>query len=112
MWGLLILRTAIAVIFIYHGYPKVKKPGQMAAGLGWPANAVRVLGVVEIVGALGVLFAFQPQVAGLLLTAVMVGAIYFKISKWHIPFWAHDNTGWEFDLILLAVAIFLATNIL
>jgi len=40
----------------------------------------------------------------------MLGAIYIKISKWHIPFFSQTNTGWEFDFILLAVSLFLLTN--
>ncbi len=108
--GLLLLRLAIAFIFAYHGYPKLKKPVQMAAGLGWPVNAIRILGTFEILGALGVTLAFHTQLAALIFALVMVGAIYYKITRWHVPFWAHDNTGWEFDLILLAVAIFFLTN--
>lgn len=105
--GLLALRIALGAIFLVHGTSKLKmwkmKPsGQMSAGM---LNTMRFLSVAETLGALsmasGVLA--QPAAAGLAL--VMLGAIYFKISKWHTGFTATDKVGWEFDLILLASAL-------
>lgn len=108
--GLVLLRLAIGFIFIYHGYPKFTKPAQIAAGLGWPVHGVRILGTLEILAGVGVALALYTQLAALVFAVIMIGAIYYKIRRWHIPLWAHDNTGWEFDLLLLAVSIFLLTN--
>lgn len=92
-WGLYALRLAVAVIFIYHAVPKLKgKMGQTFV----------FLGVVELVSGIGLILGVYVQLAALLLAVVMVGAIYMKIAKWNAPFSAHDKTGWEFDLILLA----------
>lgn len=98
--GLLLLRVAIAAIFLYHGLPKLK--GKMG-------TAFLVLGVVESLAAIGLLLGIYIQLSALLLAIVMVGAIYMKVTKWQTPFSAMDKMGWEFDLILIAgnVAILL-----
>lgn len=103
--GLLALRLALGAVFIYHGWPKIKKAKAMASGMGTSATFVTVLGLVEVLSALGVILDVFVQLSALLLTLVMLGAIKMKIFKWKIPFAAHDKTGWEFDLILLAAAI-------
>lgn len=73
--------------------------------MGWSASSIMLLGFVEAVGALSVLFGVYTQAGALLLGLVMIGAIYFKMSKWKVPFSAMDKMGWEFDLILLAASI-------
>ncbi len=108
--GLLILRLAVAIIFIYHALPKLKNAKGMAQMVGMPAGLVFMLGSVEFLSSLAMVFGFYVQVAALLLSIVMIGAIGMKTMKWHVPFAAMDKTGWEFDLILLASSIFLLVN--
>lgn len=103
--GLLVLRLAISAIFIYHAIPKLTSAPVMARGMGMPAGMVMGLGVVELVSSLGLIFGIYIQLAALFLGLVMIGAIYFKTQKWHVPFFAMDKTGWEFDFILLAASI-------
>lgn len=105
--GLFILRLAVGIIFIKHGWPKMKNPEGVASSMGWKSWRVAFLGFVECLSGLALILGFQVQIAALLLSIVMLGAIYYKIFKWHAPF--SGNGGWEFDLILLAsnVAIFL-----
>lgn len=99
---LFLLRVVVAVIFLVHSIPKLRDPGAMASGLEWKSGQVIALGLVEFVSALGLLGGMAVQLASLLLMVVMAGAIYFKIRRWSIPFWAKSATGWEFDLLLLA----------
>ena len=106
----LILRLVIAVIFIYHALPKLKNASGMSQMMGMPAGMIFMLGLVEFASSLGMIFGFYIQIAAFLLAMVMVGAIYFKTAKWHIPFGAMDKTGLEFDLILLAANIILLVN--
>lgn len=106
----LILRLVIAVIFIYHALPKLKNATGMSQMMGMPSGMIFMLGLVEIIASLAVILGFYIQIAALLLAIVMVGAIYFKAMKWRVPFAAMDKTGWEFDLILLAVSIFILVN--
>jgi uncharacterized membrane protein YphA (DoxX/SURF4 family) len=96
--GLLMLRVVVAIIFLVHGVPKLKTKGWVAVG------------IVECLGALSIGLGVYTQVGALVLAAIMVGAIYFKVVKWHVPFKTMTNTGWEFDLILLAACLFIATH--
>lgn len=103
--GLLVLRIAVAAIFIYHALPKLKNARVMAQMMGTQTAMVFALGAVEFLSSLGLVFGFYTQLASLLLGVVMIGAIGMKIMKWNAPFSAMDKTGWEFDLVLLAASI-------
>ena len=103
--GLLILRLTVAVIFIYHALPKLKNAKGMAQMMGMPAGMIFMLGGIEFLSSAGLVLGIYTQLAAVLLSIVMIGAIYFKMAKWRVPFAAMDKTGWEFDLILLAASI-------
>lgn len=105
--GWLILRIAVGAVFIYHAMPKLKNPKGMAVGMGMPQMAwfPAVLGLVELLSAIGLIFGIWIQLAALLLAIVMVGATVMKIGKWHVPFSAMDKMGWEFDLVLFSAAV-------
>ncbi len=108
--GTLVLSLAVAIIFTYHGWPKLTKPEGMATAMGWPAILVRFLGLVEIVSGLAILLGIQVQLAAFALSLIMLGAIYAKITKWKIPFSSSTTTGWEFDFILLAATLFILVS--
>ncbi len=108
--GLLILRLAVAAIFIYHALPKLRNAKAMSQAIGMSTGMVFALGAVEFASSLGMIFGVYIQLAGLLLAIVMIRAIYFKTAKWHVPFAAMDKTGWEFDLIMLAANLFIFVN--
>ncbi len=108
--ALLIMRLVIAAIFIYHALPKLKNPSSMGQAMGMPSGMIFTLGLVEFLSSIGMILGFYIQVAAFLLAMVMVGAIYFKLFKWSVPFSAHDKTGWEFDLILLTANLFILTK--
>ena len=106
-WGLLGLRLVLAAIFLVHGLskrgmwkmqPSAQMPGSMI-------GIMRLLSVCEPLGALGVLTGVLAQWAAIGFCLVMLGAIYSKIVKWHMPFKAEDKTGWEFDLLILASSL-------
>ena len=99
---LFLLRLAVGMIFIYHAVPKLKEPKALAGGLGWHMNQVFALGIFEFIGGLSMIGGIGVPFTSLLLGVVMVGAIYHKINKWHVPFTSTSGTGWEFDFILLA----------
>lgn len=103
--GLFILRLAVGIIFIYHALPKLKNAAGMAKGVGMPAPMIAMLGGIELLAGAGLIIGLLVQLAALLLSVIMLGAVYFKVSKWHTPFAAMDKTGWEFDLILLAANV-------
>ncbi len=103
--ALLVLRLAVAVIFVYHSLPKLKDSGSMAKMVGMSQGMVFMLGAVEFLSAFGLILGVYTQFAALLLGVIMVGAIAMKVMKWYVPFAAMDKTGWEFDLILLAANV-------
>ncbi len=100
-YEVLILRFTVAVVFIYHGFPKLLKPKTMAI----PVLPAPLVGAVELLSGLALLAGRYTQYAALALIVVMLGALYFKIFRWKVPFSARDATGWEFDLVLLAANI-------
>lgn len=104
-YGLLALRLVLGIIFMYHGYPKIKNPEMMAETFGGNKNFPMALGFFEFVAGLLVLFGLYTQFAVIVFIVVMLGALYFKIEKWKIPFFAQQTTGWEFDLLILATSI-------
>lgn len=103
--GLLILRLAVAIIFIYHALPKLKNAKSMAQMMGKPTGMIFMLGAIEFLSSVALVLGIYTQLAALLLGIVMIGAIGMKMMKWSVPFAAMDKTGWEFDLILLAANI-------
>jgi len=100
--ALLGLRLAVGVIFFKHSLPKLKNYKMMAQGMGMSPSFVLALGLVEFLSAFGLALGVYTSAAAVLLSVVMVGAIYFKMFKWKAPFIAMDKMGWEFDLVLLA----------
>lgn len=102
-WGLLILRVAVGLIFLPHGWEKLKNSKGMAQGLGWSTATAVFLGFVETAGAILLILGLLTQLAAILLGLVMVGAIYYKISKWHKKF--TGDGGWELDLALLGANV-------
>ena len=109
-FGFLILRAAVAIIFLYHAWPKLKNPKGVAQAMGAPSVMPLVLGLVETLSALALLTGFYFQLGALALAVVMIGALYLKTTKWHLGFSAMNATGWEFDLVLLAGNLLLLTN--
>lgn len=110
MGSLFFLRLAVGAIFIYHAVPKLKDPKQMSAGIGWAPMQVLGLGILEFMSALAIIGGVGTRFGSLVLMAVMVGAMYYKINKWHIPFMAHNGTGWEFDMLLFASSMTIYLN--
>jgi uncharacterized membrane protein YphA (DoxX/SURF4 family) len=101
VWGLWILQIVVGLIFIVHSSFKLKSGGNFFK-IGGKAH-----GLVEIVGGIALILNFHVRAVALVFAVIMLGAIWFKMFKWQVPFMAHDKTGWEFDLILLAANIFL-----
>lgn len=105
--GLLGLRICVAAIFLKHGLmkqgvwkkkPSAQEPASMLA-------IMKILSIAEPLGAIAVLFGFMTQLAAAGLAIIMIGAIWTKIKVWKIPFYAKDNTGWEFDFMILGACI-------
>ncbi len=109
-WGLLGLRVVIGIIFIYHG---TQKWGLwQAVPQGMPPSIsllMKFLSIVEPIGGLAVIVGVLTRWAALGLAIIMAGAIYFKINVMNVGFAPQNATGWEFDLVLLAANLAIAT---
>jgi uncharacterized membrane protein YphA (DoxX/SURF4 family) len=108
--GSLILRVVIGVIFVYHAAPKLLSPKLMAAGIKWPPLIISILGLTEAIAGAALIAGWYEQQAALVLSVVMVGALFYKIIKWKIPFSSTKATGWEFDLMLLAACLYIVLS--
>ena len=99
------LRLALAAVFLVHGYPKLFGHFQETAGF-FESIGIRpskfwviVVGVVECVGGVFLVAGFLVQPVALLLAINMAGAI------WKVKFKMGFVNGWEFDLVLLIMAL-------
>jgi putative oxidoreductase len=101
-WGMVALRVAIGVIFLYHGMTK------------WPLNPeapwyMMIVAVAEPIGGAALLLGLLTRWASLGLCVIMLGAIYMKMTGFGSAaldamgtFAPQGRTGWEFDLMILA----------
>ena len=107
MFHILLLRLVLGVIFGYHSIPKLTKGKEMASGMNMPFAFVVILGIAELLAAVGSILGIYTKYAAIIMGIVMIGALFYKIVKWKIPFAGMDKTGWEFDALILAAAIVL-----
>jgi putative oxidoreductase len=104
-WALVALRVGVGASFLTHGIQKwamwkMQPSAQLPAGM---LSILRLLSIVEPLGAVAVLAGFltQPAAAGLVI--IMLGAIRLKAVQMHRGF--TGDGGWELDFMLLAAAI-------
>src|SRR6266511_295445 len=108
--ALLLLRIGIGTVFLVHGTAKrrlwkMQPSAQMPLGF---LRTLRLLSIAEPAGGLAVLVGFLTQPAALGLALVMLGALRFLIVDAHRAFTTETAAGWEFELVLLFVALALA----
>jgi putative oxidoreductase len=107
--GLAILRVALAVIFIYHGYPKLVRADAMMREFfvqhGFPGYFVGLAGILECVGGGLLLIGLFTRPAALLLAAEM-GIAIWKVKLVHGVFAVNE---YQFELILATACVALAT---
>ena len=104
-WALLALRLGVGVPFLVHGIQKsamwkMQPSAQLPAGM---LSVLRLLSIVEPLGAVAVLVGFLTQPAAAGLAIIMLGAIRLKAVQMHRTF--TGDGGWELDFTLLAAAI-------
>jgi putative oxidoreductase len=108
--GLLVLRLALALIFIYHGWPKLFTDphhyAQMFAQMGFASPTSYAIGALEVVG--GVLLVvglFTRPIA--LLLAIEMGVAIWKV---HLAKGYLAVDQYQFPLIVGSAALLLATS--
>lgn len=109
-WGVLLLRVIFGLIFLIHGWPKLKNlKGTQAwfdsvgfkPGVFWGT----LVALLEVFGGLLLIVGFLTQIISILLAIQM-----FVITIWKIKIGQKFVSGYELDLILLGVAIAFMLN--
>jgi putative oxidoreductase len=107
--GLLVLRLALALIFVYHGYPKLAHADggmrEFFVQHGLPAYFVSVSGILECFGSLLLCVGLFTRPTVLLLAGEMAVAIW----KVHSSLGGLVVKEYEFPLIVAAACFALAT---
>jgi putative oxidoreductase len=108
--ALLLLRVALGVIFISHGYPKLfghpKDMMPFFEHVGLPGYFVYLAGVIEFFGGSILILGLFTRIAGSLISIEMCVALW----KVHFPMGPITVTkNYEFPLVLCAAAFTLAT---
>ncbi|MBI4252827.1 DoxX family protein [Candidatus Uhrbacteria bacterium] len=107
-WALLIMRIALAAVFLTHGLSK-RGMWKAAPSDSMPPSQLwlmRILSVIEPIAGIGVLFGIFTALSAYAIAIVMIGAMYYKIAVWKKKF--SETGGWEFDLVLFAAALIIA----
>jgi putative oxidoreductase len=106
---LLVLRLALGVIFLTHGYPKLTRSAVAMQGMfvqhGLPAQLVYVAGVLETFGGIVLIVGLFARPAALLL-AIEMGVAIVKVHSSHGIMALRE---YEFPLALGTACLALAT---
>lgn len=110
-------RLSLAITFLYHGFPKFMMAQSMADMMGMPVIAVYMLAMMEVGGALLILWGgigpdWATRVAGLLFAVVMMGAVGMVHAQhgWNSVNMGPDmpGKGMEFQVLIIAVSLLFA----
>jgi putative oxidoreductase len=107
-YGLALLRIALGIAFLLHGWAKlsggvdgVAGVGDFFGGLGIPAPGLMawIVTLVEVVGGILLIVGFLTQIAGILLALDMLGVIIFAYFGQGSPFLDRGVISWEMELV-------------
>src|SRR3989338_4932112 len=104
-WGILALRVFFGIVFIVHGWPKVRNWEETARNfeaMGFRPGKVLgpLVAIVEFFGGLLLVGGLYTQ-----LVAALLVVQFAVIMIWKVKERKNLVGGWEFDFILLGVAI-------
>ncbi len=109
-WSLMALRLVVAVIFLAHGWPKIKNlkhTAVMFTQMGFKPGALwgTIVAAIEFFGGVGLLLGFYTQVYAAVLVVQMLVA-----TLWKIRIGKKLVDGYELDLLLVAATLVLVTG--
>ncbi|WP_394238078.1 DoxX family protein [Niallia oryzisoli] len=111
--GALILRVVLGVTFFIHGL--VKFQGGIENTVGWfasiglPGGLAYAVAIVELVGGLALIIGLGSRVISALLAVLMLGAtLKVKLAMGFLG--NGQGAGYELDVALLAMAVFIIIN--
>jgi putative oxidoreductase len=111
-YGLALLRIVLGIAMLVHGWGKLNGGVDNVAGffggmLGIPAPGLMawVVTIVELVGGILLVVGFLTQIAGILITLDMLGAILFAYLLRGAPFIENGAVSWEKEAVFAAAAL-------
>lgn len=109
--GTLILRIVLGITFFVHGLSKFQTGLGNVAGffesMGLPGFLAYIVATIELVGGIALIIGLGTRIFSLLLGLIMIGAII--TVKGAAGFMGNGKSaGYELDLALLAMSVFLA----
>lgn len=106
--GALLLRVVLGVTFFIHGLSKFQGGIENTAGwfesIGLPGFLAYLVGVIELIGGVALIVGLGTKVVSALLALIMVGAVL------KVKIGAGFMGGYELDLVLMVISIYLAMN--
>jgi uncharacterized membrane protein YphA (DoxX/SURF4 family) len=107
--AIFILRAVVGLVFIAHGWPKIKNIKESQANfvnMGFKPGALwgTVVAILEFFGGLAIFLGFYTQAIAILIAFEMAIAAIWKIRKGQ-----GFVSGYELDVLLIAAALALAT---
>lgn len=104
--GLLLIRLGVGAVFLAHGISKMQNmPGIVAffGLMGLPAFVAYMVTIVEVVGGVDMILGFFTRVMGVILSIVMLGAIFYVKIPGEAGFIV--SGGYEIDLMLFVASL-------
>lgn len=102
--GLFLVRLALGIVFIAHGWQKLQNTTGVIGffgSLGFSPMMAYIVIIVELLGGLFILLGFFVRPVGILLAVVMATAI----SSVHLKNGLLAQGGYEFPLTLLLISL-------
>ena len=113
-WAPVLLRVALGLILIVHGYDKLYVTGvsNVAAFFSsvhvpLPAIAAWIAGFVEFFGGILILVGLLTRIVAFLVSIEFLIILYLKIVSWKVPLvdFKTGVGGYQLDLLIFAVAL-------
>jgi putative oxidoreductase len=106
--GALLLRVVLGITFFVHGLAKLQGGIENTAGwfasMGLPELLAYVVTGIELIGGVALIVGLGTKIVSALLGFIMLGAIL------KVKIGAGFMGGYELDVVLLAITVFLAIN--
>ena len=102
----LVLRLFIGILFVVHGWPKIRNPKQAAAwvkstGWAWAAGFAYAFTFLEFFGGIALVIGFLTRIVAILFVLQMIATTVFARAKLGKKLMG----GWETDLLFLVGAL-------
>ncbi|WP_121612924.1 DoxX family protein [Mesobacillus foraminis] len=111
--GSFILRVVLGITFFLHGLSKFQGGIENTAGwfasIGLPGFLAYLVAVIELAGGIALIVGLGTRIISALLAMIMLGAI-LKVKLGAGFLGNGQGSGYELDIVLMAIAVFLALN--